>query len=158
MSFIRQTKRTQKLIMGILNEKLGKYVQGRIRRHIDYEGRGGKTPWTKSIRAKLTGSTTLYDTGKMYDNIKWYRRRYGVVVGSTMKRALAHHKGYTVKPVRRKILRYELAGTTVFSKKSVVPKRPFYYITGQEQMKIKDIIVQELDTFLDIELKSIVKG
>jgi len=158
MSFMRQTKRNKKFIMGILSEKLGVYVQGRIRRHIDYEGRGSRYPWTKSIRAKLTGGTTLYDTGKMYNNIKWYKRRYGVVIGSTMKRALAHHKGYTVKPVRKKVLRYELAGKTVFSKKSVVPKREFYYLTTHEQKKIEDIIVQELGTFLEIEFKGIMKG
>ena len=156
MSYMQLSQKHKKQMRARLNAKIGIYVQDRIKYHINYEGRNSTNPYPRSIRAKLTNGTTLYDTGKMYDNIKWYPRNYGVVVGSTLKRALYHHKGYTIKPKKKKALAFTLAGKKIITKKTItVPKRVFYYLRIHEQNQMEQIIVEELGVSLDIQLKSI---
>jgi phage gpG-like protein len=135
-------------VMSDLKQELGVVLQRIIRNHIKFEGKGSPITWTKSIRASMTGTNTLYDTGNMYRHIKWLPKRNGVKVGNSLKRALAHEVGYTIKKAE-KTLRYTVGDTWYSSNEDiVVPARPRYYLTTREKEVIKDIVIKYFGFFV----------
>lgn len=69
--------------------------------------------------------------------------RYGagvVTIGTSIKYAHVHEKGAVIVPVSKKALRYKCGDRWVFSKKSVIPPRPFGDFTQQDVAELKDTV------------------
>ena len=85
-------------------------------------------PWQKSWRAKLQGGTTLRDTSRLYNSIKYIVLDGGkrVVIGTNVKYAPVMHFGATIKPKNGKFLKFKsTTGGWMFIKSVTIPPRPF---------------------------------
>jgi phage gpG-like protein len=67
------------------------------------------------------------------------------VLYSNMIYARIHELGGEITPVRKKFLKYNLKGKTIFSKKSVIPARPYIRPALEENIdSLSKIIAKEL--------------
>ena len=91
-------------------------------------------PWAP---LKLRRGKPLLDTGRLRNSINYKVTRSGgtvseVIVGTNVFYAKTHQFGATIVPVYAKMLAYKVRGRkgTIFSKKSVIPPRPFLPLNG----------------------------
>ena len=103
--------------------------RGTLRKSIGPMPAGPTTP------GFATGSIVRYATGI-------------VTIGTNIRYAHVHEKGAVIVPVNKKALRYKCGRRWVFSKKSVIPARPFGDFTHQDIEEIKDTVENHIDAVM----------
>ena len=108
--------------------------------------RQGKSPdgrrWKSSKRAILEGGKTLVKTAQLRNSIHARSDASGFAVGTNAKHAATHQfgePGRTIRPRRKKVLRFQYNGKWV-SKKQVrvkIPARPFLGLSDEDMQEMK---------------------
>lgn len=96
-------------------------------------------PWQKSWRAKLQGGTTLRDTSRLYNSIKYTVLDGGkrVVVGTNVFYAPVMHYGATIRAKTGKYLKFKttMGGWTQIQS-VIIPPRPFLGMSVDDSQEV----------------------
>lgn len=96
-------------------------------------------PWQKSWRAKLQGGTTLRDTSRLYNSIKYTVLDGGkrVVVGTNVFYAPVMHYGATIRAKTGKYLKFKTTmGGWAQIQSVIIPPRPFLGMSVDDSQEI----------------------
>lgn len=96
-------------------------------------------PWQKSWRAKLQGGTTLRDTSRLYNSIKYTVLDGGkrVVVGTNVFYAPVLHFGATIRAKTGKYLKFKTTmGGWAQIQSVIIPPRPFLGMSVDDSQEI----------------------
>ena len=96
-------------------------------------------PWQKSWRAKMQGGTTLRDTSRLYNSIKYTVLDGGkrVVVGTNVFYAPVLHFGATIKAKSGKYLKFKTTmGGWAQIQSVIIPPRPFLGMSVDDSQEI----------------------
>ncbi|MEQ1303196.1 phage virion morphogenesis protein [Acinetobacter radioresistens] len=96
-------------------------------------------PWQKSWRAKLQGGTTLRDTSRLYNSIKYTVLDGGkrVVVGTNVFYAPVMHYGATIKAKTGKYLKFKTTmGGWAQIQSVIIPPRPFLGMSVDDSQEV----------------------
>lgn len=96
-------------------------------------------PWQKSWRAKLQGGTTLRDTSRLYNSIKYTVLDGGkrVVVGTNVFYAPVMHYGATIRAKTGKYLKFKTTmGGWAQIQSVIIPARPFLGMSVDDSQEI----------------------
>lgn len=96
-------------------------------------------PWQKSWRAKLQGGTTLRDTSRLYNSIKYTVLDGGkrVVVGTNVFYAPVLHFGATIRAKTGKYLKFKTTMSGWAQIQSVIiPPRPFLGMSVDDSQEV----------------------
>lgn len=89
-----------------------------------------RDPWGRPWPGlKSRAGQPLRDRGTFLNGISHRTNKDSVDVGSAFKWAATHQFGATITPKTAKWLRFKVGGRVVFTKKSVIPARPFLPIS-----------------------------
>lgn len=96
-------------------------------------------PWQKSWRAKMQGGTTLRDTSRLYNSIKYTVLDGGrrVVVGTNVAYAPVMHFGATIRAKAGKYLKFKTTmGGWAQIQSVIIPPRPFLGMSVDDSQEI----------------------
>lgn len=96
-------------------------------------------PWQKSWRAKLRGGTTLRDTSRLYNSIKYTVLDGGkrVVVGTNVFYAPVMHYGATIRAKTGKYLKFKTTmGGWAQIQSVIIPPRPFLGMSVDDSQEV----------------------
>ena len=96
-------------------------------------------PWQKSWRAKMQGGTTLRDTSRLYNSIKYTVLDGGkrVVVGTNVFYAPVLHFGATIKAKSGKYLKFKTTmGGWAQIQSVIIPPRPFLGMSVDDSQEV----------------------
>ena len=96
-------------------------------------------PWQKSWRAKMQGGTTLRDTSRLYNSIKYTVLDGGrrVVVGTNVFYAPVMHYGATIRAKTGKYLKFKTTmGGWAQIQSVIIPPRPFLGMSVDDSQEI----------------------
>lgn len=96
-------------------------------------------PWQKSWRAKLQGGTTLRDTSRLYNSIKYTVLDGGkrVVVGTNVFYAPVMHYGATIRAKTGKYLKFKTTmGGWAQIQSVIIPPRPFLGMSVDDSQEV----------------------
>ena len=96
-------------------------------------------PWQKSWRAKLQGGTTLRDTSRLYNSIKYTVLDGGkrVVVGTNVFYAPVMHYGATIRAKTGKYLKFKTTmGGWAQIQSVIIPPRPFLGMSADDSQEV----------------------
>ncbi|MEG0405694.1 MAG: phage virion morphogenesis protein [Acinetobacter sp.] len=96
-------------------------------------------PWQKSWRAKLKGGTTLRDTSRLYNSIKYTVLDGGkrVVIGTNVFYAPVLHFGATIRAKTGKYLKFKTTmGGWAQIQSVIIPPRPFLGMSVDDSQEI----------------------
>ncbi|MEG2567565.1 MAG: phage virion morphogenesis protein [Acinetobacter sp.] len=96
-------------------------------------------PWQKSWRAKLQGGTTLRDTSRLYNSIKYTVLDGGkrVVVGTNVFYAPVMHYGATIRAKTGKYLKFKTTmGGWAQIQSVIIPSRPFLGMSVDDSQEV----------------------
>lgn len=96
-------------------------------------------PWQKSWRAKLQGGTTLRDTSRLYNSIKYTVLDGGkrVVVGTNVFYAPVMHFGATIRAKTGKYLKFKTTmGGWAQIQSVIIPPRPFLGMSVDDSQEV----------------------
>ena len=96
-------------------------------------------PWQKSWRAKLQGGTTLRDTSRLYNSIKYTVLDGGkrVVVGTNVFYAPLMHYGATIRAKTGKYLKFKTTmGGWAQIQSVIIPPRPFLGMSVDDSQEV----------------------
>jgi phage virion morphogenesis protein len=100
------------------------------------------SPWPPSIRAQLTGGTTLVESGRLRDSITYEADASSVRVGTNVLYAAIHQFGGTIRARGGGRLTFRLPADLGFvSPESVqIPARPFLGISEEDEAEILGVL------------------
>lgn len=107
-------------------------------------------PWVQSWRARIQGGTTLRDTSRLYNSIK-YQVVDGkrVVVGTNVIYAPLMHFGGTIRPKNGKFLIFKTPlGGWVKLKSVTIKPRPYLGMSVDDSQEVLTTIEEYLDKAL----------
>ncbi|OTG87214.1 phage virion morphogenesis protein [Acinetobacter sp. ANC 3832] len=107
-------------------------------------------PWQKSWRARVRGGTTLRDTSRLYNSIK-YQVVNGkrVVIGTNVMYAALMHFGGMIKPKNGKFLTFKTpTGGWVRVKSVTIKPRPYLGVSVDDSQDILFTIEEYLEKVL----------
>ena len=96
-------------------------------------------PWQKSWRAKMQGGTTLRDTSRLYNSIKYTVSSDGkrVTVGTNVFYAPVMHFGATIRAKNGKYLKFKSSmGGWAQVKSVTIPPRPFLGMSVDDSQEV----------------------
>ena len=96
-------------------------------------------PWQKSWRAKMQGGTTLRDTSRLYNSIKYtvLDGRKRVVVGTNVFYAPVMHYGATIRAKTGKYLKFKTTmGGWAQIQSVIIPPRPFLGMSVDDSQEV----------------------
>ncbi len=96
-------------------------------------------PWQKSWRAKLQGGTTLRDTSRLYNSIKYTVLDGGkrVIVGTNVFYAPVMHFGATIRAKGGKYLKFKTTmGGWAQIQSVIIPPRPFLGMSVDDSQEV----------------------
>lgn len=96
-------------------------------------------PWQKSWRAKLQGGTSLRDTSRLYNSIKYTVLDGGkrVVVGTNVFYAPVLHFGATIRAKTGKYLKFKTTmGGWAQIQSVIIPPRPFLGMSVDDSQEV----------------------
>ena len=96
-------------------------------------------PWQKSWRAKMQGGTTLRDTSRLYNSIKYTVLDGGkrVIVGTNVFYAPVMHFGATIKAKSGKYLKFKTTmGGWAQIQSVIIPARPFLGMSIDDSQEV----------------------
>ena len=96
-------------------------------------------PWQKSWRARMQGGTTLRDTSRLYNSIKYTVLDGGkrVVVGTNVFYAPVMHFGATIKAKSGKYLKFKTTmGGWAQIQSVIIPARPFLGMSIDDSQEV----------------------
>ena len=96
-------------------------------------------PWQKSWRAKLQGGTTLRDTSRLYNSIKYTVLDGGkrVVVGTNVFYAPVMHYGATIRAKTGKYPKFKTTmGGWAQIQSVIIPPRPFLGMSVDDSQEV----------------------
>lgn len=96
-------------------------------------------PWQKSWRAKMQGGTTLRDTSRLYNSIKYTVLDGGkrVVVGTNVFYAPVLHFGATIRAKTGKYLKFKTTmGGWAQIQSVIIPPRPFLGMSVDDSQEV----------------------
>ena len=96
-------------------------------------------PWRKSWRAKLQGGTTLRDTSRLYNSIKYtvLDRGKRVVVSTNVFYAPVLHFGATIRAKTGKYLKFKTTmGGWAQIQSVIIPPRPFLGMSVDDSQEV----------------------
>ena len=96
-------------------------------------------PWQKSWRARMQGGTTLRDTSRLYNSIKYTVLDGGkrVVVGTNVFYAPVMHFGATIKAKSGKYLKFKTTiGGWAQVQSVIIPARPFLGMSIDDSQEV----------------------
>ena len=96
-------------------------------------------PWKKSWRARMQGGTTLRDTSRLYNSIKYTVLDGGkrVVVGTNVFYAPVMHFGATIKAKSGKYLKFKTTmGGWAQIQSVIIPARPFLGMSIDDSQEV----------------------
>jgi phage gpG-like protein len=88
----------------------------------------GKDPygiaWVQSARAAAQGGQTLRDKGILMNSFNWQPTSPdSLAYGTNVWYGIVHQTGWTIVPKKKKALKFNINGKTVFAKSVTIPKR-----------------------------------
>jgi phage virion morphogenesis protein len=107
------------------------------------------TKWPASIRAKLTGGSTLIDTTNLEGSITHIPHRDSVEVGTNVVYAAIHQFGGTIRAKTAKGLRFKIGNDFVVRKSVTIPARPFLGIDAADAEEITQIATDWMDGLVE---------
>lgn len=112
----------------------------------------GGAPWKKSRRAREQGGQTLSDTARLRASITHQVVGNAVEVGTNVVYAAIHQFGgrtrpRTIRPRRKRALKFVVGGKTIFAKSvrhpgSTIPARPFLGLDDGDRNAIERIVAR----------------
>ncbi|MHA1661872.1 MAG: phage virion morphogenesis protein [Candidatus Thorarchaeota archaeon] len=79
----------------------------------------------QTVKNKLSGQVLKRRHGKLAQSIGYEIKGNNAYVGSNLKYARIHELGGTILPKKGKVLHFTINGKDVFTKKVVMPARPY---------------------------------
>lgn len=96
-------------------------------------------PWQKSWRARMQGGTTLRDTSRLYNSIKYTVLDGGkrVIVGTNVFYAPVMHYGATIRAKTGKYLKFKTTmGGWAQIQSVIIPPRPFLGMSVDDSQEV----------------------
>lgn len=106
------------------------------RRFEDEQGPDGQ-PWPPSIRARLEGGRTLFESGRLAQSITHQASDTGVEIGTNVLYGPIHQLGGTIRPVSAERLVFRIGGRTIFATEVTIPARPFLGLDREDEKEIE---------------------
>lgn len=133
----------------LLNE-IGSILESNTKERINTGIGTDDKPWQKSWRANVQGGTTLRDTSRLYNSIKYQvidRKR--VVVGTNVLYAPLMHFGGVIKPKSGKYLTFKTPlGGWVRVKSVTIKPRPYLGMSVDDSQEVLFAIEEHLEKVL----------
>lgn len=133
----------------LLNE-IGSILEFNAKERIDTGIGTDDKPWQKSWRAKVQGGTTLRDTSRLYNSIKYQViNKKRVVVGTNVLYAPLMHFGGVIKPKSGKYMTFKTAlGGWVRVKSVTIKPRPYLGMSVDDSQEVLFAIEEHLEKVL----------
>ena len=142
---LKETKDSTELL-----HEIGSILESNTKERINSGIGVDDKPWQKSWRARVQGGTTLRDTSRLYNSIKYQiigGRR--VVVGTNVMYAALMHFGGTIKPKHGKFLTFKTpTGGWVRVKSVTIKPRPYLGVSVDDSQDILFTIEEYLEKVL----------
>lgn len=122
-----------------LMQNLGALLVKNTRERIDTGIGTDDKPWQKSWRAKMQGGTTLRDTSRLYNSIKYSVSSDGkrVTVGTNVFYAPVMHFGARITAKNGKYLKFKSSmGGWAQVKSVTIPPRPFLGMSVDDSQEV----------------------
>ena len=142
---LKETKDSTELL-----HEIGSILESNTKERINSGIGVDDKPWQKSWRARVRGGTTLRDTSRLYNSIK-YQVIGGkrVVVGTNVMYAALMHFGGTIKPKRGKFLTFKTpTGGWVRVKSVTIKPRPYLGMSVDDSQEVLFAIEEYLEKVL----------
>ena len=142
---LKETKDSTELL-----HEIGSILESNTKERINSGIGVDDKPWQKSWRARVQGGTTLRDTSRLYNSIK-YQVIGGkrVVVGTNVMYAALMHFGGTIKPKHGKFLTFKTpTGGWVRVKSVTIKPRPYLGVSVDDSQDILFTIGEYLEKVL----------
>ena len=142
---LKETKDSTELL-----HEIGSILESNTKERINSGIGVDDKPWQKSWRARVQGGTTLRDTSRLYNSIK-YQVIGGkrVVVGTNVMYAALMHFGGTIKPKSGKFLRFKTpTGGWIRVKSVTIKPRPYLGVSVDDSQDILFTIEEYLEKVL----------
>ena len=142
---LKETKDSTELL-----HEIGSILESNTKERINSGIGVDDKPWQKSWRARVQGGTTLRDTSRLYNAIK-YQVIGGkrVVVGTNVMYAALMHFGGTIKPKHGKFLTFKTpTGGWVRVKSVTIKPRPYLGVSVDDSQDILFTIEEYLEKVL----------
>lgn len=142
---LKETKDSTELL-----HEIGSILESNTKERINSGIGVDDKPWQKSWRARVQGGTTLRDTSRLYNSIK-YQVIGGkrVVVGTNVMYAALMHFGGTIKPKHGKFLTFKTpTGGWVRVKSVTIKPRPYLGVSVDDSQDILFTIEEYLEKVL----------
>lgn len=110
--------------------------------------RDGKDPEGKPWKHSQKKGQTLVDTRRLRNSITKKVYFDHVEVGTNVRYAAIHQYGGTIKPRRKKWLRFKSGGRWAMKKKVKIPARPFIGIGEDDILDIQEICEKTIEEAL----------
>lgn len=133
-----------------LLHEIGSILESNTKERINTSIGVDDKPWQKSWRARVQGGTTLRDTSRLYNSIK-YQVIGGkrVVVGTNAFYAPVMHFGGTIKPKNGKYLTFKTpTGGWVRVKSVTIKPRPYLGMSVDDSQEVLFAIEEYLEKVL----------
>lgn len=108
------------------------------------------------IKNKLSGQVLSRQTGKLAQSIAYMLISNKLKIYTNMAYGAIHEYGGVIIPVNAKYLRFTIAGTVIFTKRVVIPKRPYMW-TGIQESFSTGAVKTAVDIMMNKYLKESVK-
>ena len=122
-----------------LMHNLGSVLEHNTKQRINTGIGTDDKPWQKSWRAKMQGGTTLRDTSRLYNSIKYTVLDGGkrVVVGTNVFYAPVMHYGATIRAKTGKYLKFKTTmGGWAQIQSVIIPPRPFLGMSVDDSQEV----------------------
>lgn len=122
-----------------LMHNIGSVLEHNTKQRINTGIGADDKPWQKSWRAKMQGGTTLRDTRRLYNSIKYTVLDGGkrVVVGTNVFYAPVMHYGATIRAKTGKYLKFKTTmGGWAQIQSVIIPPRPFLGMSVDDSQKV----------------------
>ena len=142
---LKETKDSTELL-----HEIGSILESNTKERINSGIGVDDKPWQKSWRARVQGGTTLRDTSRLYNSIK-YQVIGGkrVVVGTNVMYAALMHFGGTIKPKHGKFLTFKTpTGGWVRVKSVTIKPRPYLGMSVDDSQEVLFAIEEFLEKAL----------
>jgi phage virion morphogenesis protein len=88
----------------------------------------------------------LLDSGRLRNSISFVTTKDSVFIGTNVSYAKTHQFGATITPKNKPILSFKVGNSFFFSKKSIIPARPFLGVNKKTEQNV----IETMKRFLKI--------
>lgn len=122
-----------------LFDAIGASLVTSTERRFEQERAPDGSPWPPSIRARMEGGRTLFESGRLARSLTHNASDSGVEVGTNALYGAIHQLGGTIRPVSAERLVFRIGNRTIFATEVTLPARPYLGIDREDEQEIESI-------------------